>query len=169
MADPHPNRRRIMPGPGQVSVWDFPRPPRLETVDARVRIQFNGRLIADTVRAQRVCETASPPTYYLPTDDIAEGVLVPAPGGSFCEWKGRAAYWTVRVGDREAMAAAWSYPSPTTTFSALQGHVAFYAGRMDACFVGDARVIAQPGEFYGGWITPELVGPFKGEPGTGHW
>jgi uncharacterized protein (DUF427 family) len=161
--------RRIAPGPGQISVWDFPRPPRLEPVATRVHIEFNGRVIADSVRAYRVCETASPPTYYIPWADIAPGVLVAAPGGSFCEWKGRAVYWTVRVGERKADAAGWSYPAPTPAFRAIADHVAFYAGRMDACYVGEARVVPQPGGFYGGWITPELVGPFKGDPGTGHW
>lgn len=167
MATSRPSR--VPPGPGQVSVWDFPRPPRLEPVDARVRIEFGGALIVDTTRALRVCETASPPTYYVPLDDVMADVLEPAPGQSFCEWKGRAAYWSVRVGDRVSPDAAWSYPAPTPAFAALRDHVAFYAGRVDACYVGDARVIPQPGHFYGGWITPDVVGPFKGEPGTGHW
>jgi uncharacterized protein (DUF427 family) len=150
-------------------VWDFPRPPRLEPVAARVRVLFNGQVVADTACALRVCETASPPTYYIPREDIAPGVLVEAGGGSYCEWKGRAVYWTLRVGDREALAAGWSYPSPTRTFAAIADHVAFYAGRVDACFVGEAPVTPQPGGFYGGWITPDVVGPFKGDPGTGHW
>ena len=159
----------VSPGPGQVSVWDFPRPPRLEPVGERVRIEFAGEVIADTLHALRVCETASPPTYYVPRSDVRSGALVPCPGASMCEWKGRASYWTVRSGGAEAPAAAWSYEQPTSAFSALRDHVAFYAGRMDRCTVGPHVVVPQPGAFYGGWITPDLVGPFKGEPGTGHW
>jgi uncharacterized protein (DUF427 family) len=152
-----------------VSVWDFPRPPRIEPVEARVRIELAGQVIADSTRAVRVCETASPPTYYLPRADITPGVLVAAAGTSFCEWKGRASYWSVNVGTRIVERAAWSYPSPTPAFVLLADMVAFYARPFDACWVGDERVIPQPGGFYGGWITPEVVGPFKGEPGTGHW
>jgi uncharacterized protein (DUF427 family) len=159
----------VVPGPGQTSVWDFPRPPRVEPVALRVRIALGGQLVADTLRAVRVCETASPPTYYLPIDDLAPDTLVSAPGTSWCEWKGRAVYWSVRGGGREAPRAAWSYPEPLPAFAALRGHVAFYAGPMDACWVGDERVTPQPGGFYGGWVTADLVGPFKGEPGTGHW
>jgi len=159
----------VEPGPGQVSVWDFPRPPRIEPVAARVRVLFGGTFVADTTAALRVLETASPPTYYLPRADVYAGALVPAPGSSFCEWKGRASYWTVRAGDAEAVGAAWSYEHPYPAFARLLGHVAFYAGRMDACWVGELQVTPQPGGFYGGWVTPDLVGPFKGEPGTGHW
>lgn len=155
--------------PGQVSVWSFPRPPLLEPVTERVRVEFGGMVIADTRRALRVCETASPPTYYIPRTDIADGALVDAPGQSFCEWKGQARYWHVHAGGREAQLAAWGYPRPTPAFAALRDHVAFYAGRVDACFVGDAPVQPQPGGFYGGWVTPDLTGPFKGEPGTEHW
>jgi len=152
-----------------VSVWDFPRPPRLEQVARPVRVEFGGQVIAATTRALRVCETASPPTYYLPREDVELGVLTEAPGGSFCEWKGIATYWTVRAGSHEAPSAAWSYRSPSPRFALLRDHLAFYPGRMDACYVGDARVLPQPGGFYGGWITPDVTGPFKGEPGTGHW
>lgn len=134
-----------------------------------MRVALNGRTIADSANAWRVCETASPPTYYIPRHDVAEVVLEEAPGSSLCEWKGRARYWTLRVGECESRAAAWSYPEPTRAFRVVAGHLAFFAGRVDACFVGDARVVPQPGEFYGGWITPDLAGPFKGEPGTGHW
>lgn len=151
-----------------MSVWDFPRPPRIEPVVARVRIELAGHVIADSTRAVRVCETASPPTYYLPRADITPGVLVAAPGASLCEWKGRASYWSVQVGERIVERAGWSYPAPTPAFGALADMVAFYARPFDA-WVGDARATPQPGGFYGGWITPEVVGPFKGEPGTGHW
>jgi uncharacterized protein (DUF427 family) len=152
-----------------VSVWDFPRPPRLEPVAARVRIELAGQVIVDSMRAVRVCETASPPTYYVPRADITPGVLVAAPGTSFCEWKGRASYWSVRVGSRIVERAGWSYPSPTPAFAALADKVAFYARPFDACWVGGERATPQPGAFYGGWITPEVVGPFKGEPATSHW
>jgi uncharacterized protein (DUF427 family) len=161
---------RIAPKPGQESVWDYPRPPRAERTDRLVEVVFGGRVIVSTRRAVRVLETSHPPTWYLPPEDIAPGALVASPRrSSFCEWKGRAVYWTVRVGDREARDAAWSYPSPTETFALLRDHVAFYAGRMDACRVDGVEVVPQPGGFYGGWITPELVGPFKGTPGTEGW
>jgi uncharacterized protein (DUF427 family) len=159
----------VVPQPGQLSVWDFPRPPRLEPVAARVRIEHGGMAIADTLRALRVCETASPPTYYLPIDDIAAGVLIACSGGSWCEWKGRAVYWTLRTPSGDSVRAAWSYPDPSPAFEALRHHVAFYASRVEACWVAEHRVVPQPGAFYGGWVTPELTGPFKGEPGTGHW
>ncbi|SFV02128.1 Uncharacterized conserved protein, DUF427 family [Methylobacterium sp. 174MFSha1.1] len=156
-------------GPGQESVWDYPRPPRLEPVPERLRVIFDGITIADTLRGWRILETSHPPSYYLPPEDIAPGALVPAGGGSLCEWKGRALYFDV-VGPRgRADRAAWAYHNPTKAFAALAGHVAFYAGAMEACFVGDERVTPQPGGFYGGWITENIVGPFKGEPGTMGW
>lgn len=157
------------PGPGQESVWDYPRPPRLERVPLRIRIEFAGQVIADTVRAWRVLETSHPPSYYIPPEDILPGVLEAAPGASFCEWKGRARYWSVRVGARVAERAAWSYPDPAPAFAAIAGHVAFYATPMDACWVGEERVRPQPGGFYGGWITSGIVGPFKGEPHSEGW
>ena len=160
---------RVVPAPGQESVWDYPRPPRIEAVVKRIRIELAGVTIADTTRAHRVLETASPPTYYLPQADIRVDLLEPSPRRSVCEWKGQARYWSVRIGDRLVADAAWSYPDPTPAFEAIRDHLAFYAGKMDACFVGDARVAPQPGGFYGGWITPDVVGPFKGEAGTLHW
>jgi uncharacterized protein (DUF427 family) len=125
--------------------------------------------LANSRRAYRVVETASPPTYYIPADDVKMDCLTAGYGSSICEWKGRARYWTVQVGSRRAENAAWSYPRPLPGFEAIRDHIAFFAGRMDACFVGDERVTPQPGGFYGGWITPDLAGPFKGEPGTGWW
>ncbi len=161
---------RVTPGPGQESVWDYPRPPRVEPVPERIRVVFNGRLIADTERALRVLETASPPVYYLPPEDVLPGVLEPVAGRqTLCEWKGRAGYFDVVVGERRAPAAAWAYADPTPAFRAIAGYVAFYAGKMDACTVGDEQVCPQAGSFYGGWITSKIVGPFKGEAGTGHW
>ena len=143
------------PGPGQVSVWDFPRPPRLEPVPDRVRVELGGVVVADSVRALRVCETASPPTYYIPREDIRADALEPAPGGSFCEWKGRAAYWTVRGGGRTAVGGAWSYPSPAAPFAALRDHVAFYAGPMEPAGSAPAASSRSPaGSMAGGSPRP---------------
>jgi uncharacterized protein (DUF427 family) len=161
--------RRIAPGPGQESVWDYPRPPRIEPVPERLRIELGGGTVAETTRGWRVLETSSPPVYYLPLADCADGALVPSDGRTFCEWKGVATYWTVRGGDRVEVDAAWGYPEPTPGFEALADAVAFYCGRMDACFVGDERAEPQPGNYYGGWVTSRVVGPFKGVPGSSHW
>ena len=163
------NRARIEPGPGQESVWDYPRPPRLEDSAKHIQVVFNGVILADTRRAKRVLETSHPPVYYLPPEDIQQQYLLPARGSSFCEWKGQAAYYTVTVGDRTEESVAWFYPHPTPAFEALKGYVAFYPSRMDACSVDGERVQPQPGDFYGGWITSEIVGPFKGSPGTMGW
>ena len=161
--------KRIEPGPGQVSVWDFPRPPALESVPKTLRVVLGGITVAETTNGYRVCETTHAPAYYFPPADVTPGVLRPAPGASFCEWKGVASYSDVVAGGRTAERGAWSYPEPTAAFAPLVDHVAFYAGLMDACFVGDDEVSPMDGDFYGGWITPELVGPFKGAPGTRHW
>jgi uncharacterized protein (DUF427 family) len=134
-----------------------------------VRVVLGGETIADTGRALRVLETSHPPAFYLPREDVAPGALVPAEGATFCEWKGRAAYLDVVGGGVTAGRAAWYYPDPVSSFAALVGHVALYPARMDACFVGDERVHAQEGDFYGGWITGEIVGPFKGGPGSWGW
>ena len=130
---------------------------------------LGGETIADTTGALRVLETSHPPTFYLPRGDVAPGALVPAAGSSFCEWKGHAAYLDVVGGGVTAPRAAWFYPEPVAAFAALRDHVAVYPGRMEACFVDDERVRAQEGDFYGGWITDEVVGPFKGAPGTRGW
>jgi uncharacterized protein (DUF427 family) len=153
----------------QERVADYPRPPRLERSQRRVRIQLGGVLVADTTEAFRVLETFHPPSWYLPPDAFLPGVLRPAAGGSFCEWKGRARYWSLAAGGELAERAGWSYPDPTPAFADIADHVAIYAGMMDACFVDEERVQPQPGGFYGGWITAELVGPFKGGPGTLGW
>jgi uncharacterized protein (DUF427 family) len=163
------NRTRVEPGPGQESVWDYPRPPRTEDVNERVEVHFGGEKIADTTRAKRVLETSHPPVYYIPPEDIRVEYLRPAGGGSWCEWKGRASYYDVVVGDRTAERAAWYYTDPTPPFRELADYVAFYPSRMDACYVGGERVRAQEGDFYGGWITSKVVGPFKGGPGTWGW
>ena len=151
------------------NVWDYPRPPRLEPVPQALRIVFAGRLIAESRAGWRVLETSHPPVYYLPRNSFTGCSVEQAPGGSFCEWKGDAAYWSLRVGDRCAVAAAWSYEDPTAAFAAIQGHLAVYAARMEACTVDGEVVTPQPGGFYGGWITSNLRGPFKGSPGTLGW
>ena len=161
--------KRLPPGPGQESVWDYPRPPRVEPTTKRVRIVFNGVTIADTTAAQRVLETSHPPVYYIPPTDIKLDALIQTSKHTFCEWKGQASYYTVRVGDRQVENAAWFYPRPTAAFAVIKDCVAFYPSLMDACYVGDELVQAQPGDFYGGWITSEIVGPFKGSPGTHGW
>jgi len=159
----------VIPGPGQESVWDYPRPPRVEPVRQRVRVQFAGILLADTERALRVCETSSPPVYYVPPADVAMDHLERSQRTSFCEWKGLASYWSARAGGQSAKDAGWSYPDPDEGFEAIRDYLAFYPRRMDACFVGDDRVAPQPGFYYGGWVTPNLVGPFKGVPGSESW
>ena len=161
--------RRIAPGPGQESVWDYPRPPRLERFSGHIQIVLGGVTIADTRGAYRVLETSHPPSYYLPPDDIRPDALVAASGTSLCEWKGAARYFDVIGGAKRAPRAAWGYPDPTPAFVAIAGYVAFYPAPMDACFVDGERVTPQPGGFYGGWITANIVGPFKGGPGTVGW
>ena len=157
------------PRPGQESVWDYPRPPRVEPSTRRVRVEFGGRVVADTRNALRVLETSHPPTWYLPPEDVRRELLRPAPGRSLCEWKGVASYWTLVVDGRESPQAAWSYAAPTADFAVLAGHYAFYPGRVDACLVDDERVQPQPGDFYGGWVTSDVAGPFKGGPGSAGW
>lgn len=161
--------RRVEPTPGQESVWDYPRPPRVEPVAERLRVVFAGLTVADTTRGLRVLETSHPPTYYLPAADVRTDLLRPAPGRSLCEFKGQAAYWTLEADGRRSEAAAWSYPDPWPAYRQLEDHFCFYASRVDACFVGDERVQAQAGDFYGGWITGRVVGPFKGAAGTMGW
>lgn len=170
-----PHRPRPAPadivtaGPGQQSVWDFPRPPRLEPWTTRVYVEFGGKIIADTRSALRMLETSHPPTYYIPQRDIDMTALRPAGGGSLCEWKGEAAYFDVLSGDAVAARGAWSYPDPFEDFSDVAGHVAFYCAAMDGCWVGGHRATPQPGGFYGGWVTPHVTGPFKGGPNSKGW
>lgn len=158
----------IEPGEGQESVWDYPRPPVLVEDSRLVEVRIDERLIARTTRALRVLETASPPTFYLPREDISMDLLQPASGQSFCEWKGQASYFDLRSGDAMIARAAWSYEHPTDAFAGISGHLSFYPGRI-ACYVDGERARPQTGGFYGGWVTDEIVGPFKGEPGTGGW
>lgn len=159
----------IAPEPGQESVWDYPRPPRIEPVAKHLRIVFAGEIIAETRNAIRYLETSHPPTYYIPREDIVERYLVESNRVTACEYKGTARYVSVRVGEHLASDAGWYYPTPSEPYAALAGHVAFYPQKMDECFVDGELVTPQPGSFYGGWITSEVVGPFKGEPGTLGW
>ena len=161
--------KRIEPGPGQESVWDYPRPPRVEPTGKHIRVVLDGETIAETRRAVRVLETSHPPVYYIPPEDVRQDVLSPTMRRTTCEFKGAAAYWTVKVGEREADNAAWSYADPLPGFEAIRGYLAFYPSRMDACYVDGELVQAQAGDFYGGWITSDIVGPFKGGAGTVGW
>ena len=163
------NQKRIEPGPGQESVWDYPRPPRLEDSQKHVRVVFNGLTIADTRRAKRVLETSHPPVYYIPPQDVDMQYLISAGSTTWCEWKGQAHYYNITVAGKQVANAAWYYPHPNAEFTGLKDYLAFYPGKMDACYVGNEQVQAQTGGFYGGWITSDIVGPFKGEPGTRGW
>jgi uncharacterized protein (DUF427 family) len=163
------NLTRIEPGPGQESVWDYPRPPRVEDSTKHVQVVFGGVIIADTRRARRVLETSHPPVYYIPPEDIKLEYLEQTQKTTWCEWKGRARYLTVTVGDQQTRESAWFYPDPIPAYAAIRDYVAFYPQHMDACYVGGEAVQPQPGGFYGGWITSDIVGPFKGGVGTAGW
>ncbi|MBW7970640.1 DUF427 domain-containing protein [Bradyrhizobium sp. BR 10289] len=151
------------------SVWDYPRPPRLEPVFRRLEVIFAGKTVAMTLNGYRVLETSHPPVYYFPPSDVDTAILKSSGGPSWCEFKGLAVYWSVEADGRIADRAAWSYPNPTEDYSAIANFYAFYASKMDRCYVGDELVTPQPGGFYGGWITSDLVGPFKGVPGSKDW
>ncbi len=159
----------VPPGPGQESVWDYPRPPRLEPVRRQVEVIHGGQTIALTLEPLRVLETSHPPVYYLPAGSIVPGVLVPTGRTSYCEFKGVATYYTVTMGGAIAEDAAWSYESPSPGYEAMAGYVSFYPERMEVCLVDGEYVQGQPGGFYGGWVTGEIVGPFKGAPGSEGW
>ena len=156
------------PGPGQESVWDYPRPPAMVPDKRLVEVRVGATLIARTHQAVRVLETASPPTFYIPPGDVDMGLLHPASGQSFCEWKGRAHYYDLVTPHARAGQVAWSYAEPFEAFADIAGYLAFYPGRVE-CTIDGERVRAQAGGFYGGWITNEVVGPFKGDPGTTGW
>lgn len=163
-------KKRIPPGPGQESVWDYPRPPRLESFTKHIRIIHGETILADTNRAYRVLETSHPPVYYLPPADIRMDLLQrQSERSSFCEFKGQAVYWDIILEGHLVALAAWSYPSPNRSFAPIKDYLAFYPSKVDACYVGDERVQAQEGDFYGGWITSNIVGPFKGGAGTWGW
>jgi uncharacterized protein (DUF427 family) len=161
--------QRIEPQPGQESVWDYPRPPRLEATSKRLQVVFNGVTIADSQDSYRVLETSHPPVYYIPPAAIKMEYLVATGQQSFCEWKGVALYYNLIVGDKQAHNAAWYYSDPTPAFADIKDCVAFYASRVGACYVDGELVISQPGDFYGGWITSDIVGPFKGVSGSWGW
>jgi uncharacterized protein (DUF427 family) len=160
---------RVEPGPGEESVWDYPRPPRVEESSRLVQVRFAGTVIAESRNAKRVLETSHPPVFYIPPEDIRREFLVENRRSTWCEFKGSARYYDVKVGDAIAAAAGWYYPTPTPGFEIITNHVAFYPSAMEACLVDGERVRAQEGDFYGGWITSEIVGPFKGAPGTRGW
>ena len=151
------------------SVWDYPRPPRVEASSRLVRVVFNGRVVAKTKESLRVLETSHPPTYYLPPASLRRRYLFPTDRTSFCEFKGVANYYSIEVGGRVSENAAWSYHSPNAAYEAIRDYLAFYPGRVDACYVDRERVQVQEGDFYGGWITSDIRGPFKGAPGTAGW
>jgi len=149
------------------SVWDYPRPPRIERVDWHLKIEQDGLVIAETRSAVRVLETSHPPCFYLPPDDINFDRLEPSPSRTFCEWKGSARYWHLKTEDGLVNDAAWAYADPVDPI--IKDHLSFYAGRVEACYVNGERVVAQEGDFYGGWILSWVKGPFKGGPGTRGW
>ena len=160
---------RIDPGPGQESVWDYPRPPRVEPVTERLRVVVDGVTVGDTTRGRRVLETAGAPVYYFPPDDVRLDLFVPSSRETVCEWKGGATYRSLRLGERVIENVAWSYEEPLPGFEAIRGHLAFYAAKVDEAWVGEEQATPQPGGFYGGWVTSRIVGPMKGEPGTEGW
>jgi uncharacterized protein (DUF427 family) len=157
------------PGPGQESVWDYPRPPRLEEFTGSITVELGGQTIASTTRAWRVLETSHPPTYYLPRNCFREGALRQAAGSSWCEWKGQASYYDLVSASTTAPRAAWTYLHPTPGFTAISGAIAVMAALVDRCTVNGEVVQPQPGGFYGGWVTSWVVGPFKGVPGSTGW
>lgn len=154
---------------GKESVWDYPRPPRLEPCHHRIRVECDGITLVDSVNALRMLETSHPPVYYIPSTDIQLQFLRQSERVSWCEWKGQAGYVHLQTPERLIENVAWFYPNPSPSYANLRQHYAFYAPKVDACFVGDEQVQPQPGDFYGGWITSHIVGPFKGGPGTRGW
>lgn len=163
------NIKREEPGPGQESVWDYPRPPRVEKTPKRIRIVFNGETIVDSTNAYRVLETSHPPAYYIPQEDIKMDYFTPTKRRTLCEFKGAASYYTIEVNGKVAENAAWTYNNPNPNFSVIKGYLSFYPSPMDACYVNDEKAVPQQGDFYGSWITSDIVGPFKGGPGTRGW
>ncbi len=151
------------------SVWDYPRPPRAEATSDRVTVRHRGQLLIDTTNALRVLETSHPPTIYLPLAEFAPGALVPVEGQTYCEFKGAATYFDIHIGGEVLARAAWTYLDPSPRYRELLGTVSLYPGRLEDCSVAGERVLAQPGDFYGGWITSWITGPFKGGPGTMGW
>jgi uncharacterized protein (DUF427 family) len=163
------NPRRVDPKPGQESVWDYPRPPRLESTDKRIRVVLDGITLVDTTGAFRLLETSHPPVYYFPPADVQLEYLREESNGTYCEFKGRAYYYAAIMPDRIVPTVAWYYPHPGFRYQEIAGYIAFYLSKVDAGYVGETQATAQEGDFYGGWITPEIVGPFKGGAGTWGW
>lgn len=161
------------PGPGQESVWDYPRPPEVREAEAPLKVVFAGEVIAETKRGLRVCETAGAPVYHFPPADVRLEWLAPVPGATFCEWKGEARYFDLIVNGRRAAKAAYTYPDPLDDlgqgYARIAGHVVFYAGLVDEAWVGDERAVPQPGGYYAGWMTSRITGPVKGIPGSEGW
>ncbi len=157
-----------VPGPGRESVWDYPRPPKIDPDTREVVVRFNGALIAESNSSLRILETSSPPVFYIPENNIDKAKLEKAEGSSLCEWKGAASYWNVVVEGQKIVHAGWTYPDPFPGYEKIRNYVAFYPARLE-CFVQGERVLPQPGKFYGGWVTSEITGPFKGEKGTEWW
>ena len=155
--------QKILPGPGQESVWDYPRPPRVEKTSKRIQVIYDGIVIAETNRAVRVLETGHPPVYYIPRENVRMEYLYPSKQSSTCEFKGTAFYYNMKARNKTQEKAAWSYPKPTSGYELIRDHIAFYAKFMDACFVNGERVTPEPAKYYGGWITSDIVGPFPAE------
>jgi uncharacterized protein (DUF427 family) len=163
----HP--KPIRPRKGQESVWDYPRPPKLEAVGELVKVIFNGKVLANSVNALRILETSHPPTIYIPNRDIDLSLLRESSRNTYCEWKGKGSYYHLVDDDKKVTNGAWIYHNPRNSYKALKDHISFYPSKVDECFIGDERVQAQEGDFYGGWITSKIVGPFKGGDGTFGW
>jgi uncharacterized protein (DUF427 family) len=159
----------VVPGPGQESVWDYPRPPDVKTDERLVTVVFAGEEVARSNRTIRVLETSHPPTFYIPPGDVLVERLMASRHVTFCEFKGQAIYFNIQVGDQISKDAAWCYPEPQPGYEVIAGCISFYPSRVDECTVGGNVVVPQAGGFYGGWITPDVVGPFKGDPGTMSW
>jgi uncharacterized protein (DUF427 family) len=159
----------IPPQPGQESVWDYPRPPRVEDTTKHIQIIFNCKTIADTHRAKRALETSHPPNYYIPIEDIKMEYLTKSDRKTYCEWRGVASYYNLTVGDITVSNIAWYYEEIFPDYEQLKGHLGFYPQPMDGCYVDGEKVTPQVGDFYAGWITSDIVGPFKGEHGTRGW
>ena len=151
------------------SVWDYPRPATCERFAGSLKVIGHGAVLAHTIKGYRTLETSHPPSYYFPPGDVAMDLLVANGHRSFCEWKGEAQYFDLHGNGQIIRNVAWTYPQPSAAFKYIRGHLSFYASRVEACYVNDERVQAQEGDFYGGWITANLVGPFKGAPGTAGW
>lgn len=161
--------KKIKPKPGQESVWDYPRPPAIEKFNGHIRVIFGGEILADSNQTYRILETSHPPVFYIPPSDVKMEYLSQGGRNSFCEWKGMASYYHIQVGEKQENNACWYYPKPSKQYEVVKDYIAFYPSKMDACYVNDELVQSQEGDFYGGWITKSIVGPFKGAPGTMGW